>query len=446
VVVLLGRPSLAEPAAGVVDAARRLAGLPGVAVLSALRRSNIHGALDLGLAPGVLPGRVGLDEGRAWYEHHWAASLGDGRLPAAPGLDTAGILDAAARGGIGALVLLGADPVTDFPDALAAIKGLSGARFVVAVDTFLTPSSRKADVILPAATYAERRGTFTNLEGRISHLGSIVTPPGVAWPDWMIASELAWRLGTDLGFSSVEEIWAEISTVSPLHHGVTYGLLTAPEGSDGVVVPLGAGGHAPGRIRALDPMADPGIASAEVHTIPFSAMAVTPRPVPSNGDGSAAEADAAAEPGEAAAAEPDAAASDPDGMPARPSMLVTVPTAAKAPPARPVRPGLRLVSHRSLWDAGTQVGHSPGLAGLHPDWVARVHPDDLAGLGLPDGTLARLSTGRGSLELGLRADHRVARHSIVVPFNLPDGSVAGLIDAAVAIQIVRVEAITEGVR
>ena len=74
-VVILGRPSLAETEEEVAAAARILAGLPGVAFLSGLRRSNVHGALDMGLAPGVLPGRVGLEAGRAWYEHQWGAAL-----------------------------------------------------------------------------------------------------------------------------------------------------------------------------------------------------------------------------------------------------------------------------------------------------------------------------------------------------------------------------------
>ena len=99
------------------------------------------------------------------------------------------------------------------------MQGLLGARFVVAVDTHLTASSRPADVVLPAATWAERRGTFTNLEDRITWLSQLVTARGVAWPDWMIASELAARLGVDLGFSSLDDIWDEIDRVSPLHQG-----------------------------------------------------------------------------------------------------------------------------------------------------------------------------------------------------------------------------------
>src|SRR6202007_3044294 len=79
IVVVLGRPSLAEGSDAVVRAAAALAALPGVKFLSALRRGNVHGALDLGLAPGFLPGRVTLDEGRAWFVDGW------GNAPAATG-------------------------------------------------------------------------------------------------------------------------------------------------------------------------------------------------------------------------------------------------------------------------------------------------------------------------------------------------------------------------
>ncbi|HLK44650.1 MAG TPA: molybdopterin-dependent oxidoreductase, partial [Acidimicrobiales bacterium] len=111
VVVVLGRPSLAESAELVAEAAGVLLNaVPGVRFLPALRRGNVRGALDMGLAPGLLPGRVGLDAGREWFDAQWGA------LPAHRGLDTAGMLRAASEGRLHALVLLGADPLADFPD------------------------------------------------------------------------------------------------------------------------------------------------------------------------------------------------------------------------------------------------------------------------------------------------------------------------------------------
>ena len=462
VVVVLGRGSLSESAEEIAAAAAVLAGIPGVAFLSALRRANVHGALDLGLAPGVLPGRVGLDEGRAWYEHHWSTEL-----PAERGLDTAGILAAAAHGRIGALVLLGADPVTDFPDTLGALKGVQGARFAVAVDTFLTDSSRHADVVLPAATYGERRGTFTNLEGRISHLGAIVTAPGTAWPDWMIATELAWRMGVDLGFSSLEDIWAEIGEVSPLHQGVELATLTAAFGSDGVVVPLGAHPPATPRPRALDPMADPGIASAEMHTLPRSAIAAAATRNGSADNGSAhgagtllddsepaepdepGEADepgatavsgAGPQPADTEATEAMEAATD-DAPPAQPPMLRAPPAGASPTPGTGGGDpdAMLLVTRRTLWDAGTGVAHAPSLAGLHPTWGASLHPDDLDRMGIATGTEVRVSTAAGSLVLAAHADAKVPPGTVVVPLNQPAGSAAELIGAPTGPVAVRVE-------
>jgi NADH-quinone oxidoreductase subunit G len=412
--VVLGRPSLAEPATGTAEAARLLAGLPGVSFLPALRRSNVHGAIDLGLSPGILPGRVGLEEGRSWYEHHWGAPL-----PKVPGLDALGMLSRAARGELDVLFLLGADPWSDCPDHQLAAQALEGARFVVAVDTFRTPSVDRADVVLPAAMYTERRGSFTNMEGRITWLGQKVTAPGGARPDWMIAVQLAWSLGSSLGAGSLEELWAEIATVSPLHRGVPDALLVSRQGRNGVVVPVGAPSPGPTDVLPpLDPMADPGIASAELHPAP---------PVPLSVVG----------PGVGGAEAPTAGGLGPPSRLGLGPGSPVVPSPVPPPGAGDDRSGdengraLRLVASRPMWDGGTLVQRSPSLAGLHPPLALRLNPDDLARLG--DGQVGevRVSTHRGSVVLAALADARVAPGSAVLPFNLPGGGAGSLIDAAV---------------
>ena len=227
--VVLGRGSVAEsPDATVAAASALLAAFPDVRFLSAVRRANVHGAIDAGMAPGLLPGQVALDEGSEWFASHW------GRVPAAVGLDTAGILAAAAAGKIDTLILLGADPMADFPDAELARRGLAGARTVIAVDTFPNATTPEADIVLPAAGFSEVSGTTTNLEGRLTVVNQKVAPPGGARADWMIAAELANRLGADLGFTSVEEIWAEVQKVSTAHAGIT--LAELANEPDGVLV------------------------------------------------------------------------------------------------------------------------------------------------------------------------------------------------------------------
>ncbi|HXY27122.1 MAG TPA: molybdopterin-dependent oxidoreductase, partial [Acidimicrobiales bacterium] len=176
VVVVAGRPSYAEAGEVAAEALHALAdALPQAKFLPALRRGNVFGALDMGLAPGILPGRVGLEEGRARFTAAW------GSVPAGVGLTTADILASMAgerpSQGAGdpqvrALVLLGADPLSDFPDHTVAEKALSAGHFVVAVTGHPSESvDAYADVVLPCAVAHERPGTTTNIEGRVSRLG-----------------------------------------------------------------------------------------------------------------------------------------------------------------------------------------------------------------------------------------------------------------------------------
>lgn len=216
VTVVLGRGSVAESADATVAAAHALNTIDGVSFLSALRRGNIHGALDNGLAPGLLPGRTTLAAGADRVADAWAT------VPAATGKDAAGILAAARDGEIDVLVLLGADPINDFPDFELADAGLAGAGTVIAVDMLPSDSTMGfADVVLAAAAPTESSGTFTNLEGRVSVMEQKVTPAGTSRPDWMIAAEIALRLGADLGFDSPAAIRAELASVSAVHGDLT---------------------------------------------------------------------------------------------------------------------------------------------------------------------------------------------------------------------------------
>jgi NADH-quinone oxidoreductase subunit G len=248
--VVVGRPALTEDPVSVMAAASLLReALPEARFLPALTRANVFGALDMGLAPGLLPGRVllgpagGPAAGAAEVVEAW------GSVPSAAGLDAAGILRAAAAGRIEVLVLLGADPVADFPDRALAEAALERATTVVAIDQFLNASSSRADVVLPAAGWAEVDGTTTNLEGRVLRLQQKVTAPGSARADWIIAAELAGRLGADLGFVSVPEIEAEIRRVCPTHRDLDIGGDGAL--AEGTRVPFRAVAAPP--VRALDP-------------------------------------------------------------------------------------------------------------------------------------------------------------------------------------------------
>ena len=409
VVVVVGRPSPAEDDRAVTAAAYAFAvRLPGVTFLPVVRRGNVHGALDMGLAPGWLPGRVGLDDGRERFRAAW------GRVPGAHGLGAGGMLRAAAEGRLGALVLVGCDPLSDFPDRGLARDALEWVGFLAAVDLFLTDSSSRAQVVLPATGAGEKAGTTTNMEGRVSRLGRKATPPGTARQDWMIAVELADRLGADLGVESLSDIWAEIEQLASAHAGLTPDLLAEPAHRSGLVIPLTPDGLASRPERFPQETRAVGQGANVIGNPPSISPYWTSVP-----------------PGELPTAATQAAAT--------PHVTYRSPERATEEPPTPVQPArrapaaeaiLRLVSGRKLYDAGVGVQRSPSLALLAPpSWVG-VKPGSLDRLGLRDGDDVMVTTGRGRLEMPVRADPDLAEGCAWVPFNQPDGGAADLIDAA----------------
>ena len=141
---------------------------PNVKFLSALRRGNVRGALDLGLTPGFLPGRVTLDAGRDGYAAAWGA------CPTRPGSTPPASSPPRPPAPIDTLVLLGADPIADFPDrTLRARAALDTVRFVVAVGAFAADAAEHADVFLPVSVWGEKEGSTTNLEGRVLRLARL---------------------------------------------------------------------------------------------------------------------------------------------------------------------------------------------------------------------------------------------------------------------------------
>jgi len=203
VVVVAGRPNLAESASHTMDALTTvLSAAPSASVLPVLRRGNVRGALSLGLAPRN-------------------------------GNDAAAILEASANGQVDCLILLGADPLNDVADVDLARRGIAGAKFVVSIDTFLSASASHADVVLPAAAYGEKDGTTMNLEGRVTSVVQKITPHGTSRADWMIAVELLGLLGHESDLTTLSDIQRAMSHAFPDFGSTT---TTVAVKRDGVVV------------------------------------------------------------------------------------------------------------------------------------------------------------------------------------------------------------------
>ncbi len=233
VVAIVGRSGLAEDP-GLAEAVAAFAeGFPGAKVLPVARRSNLYGALDMGVAPDLLPGRVPRADPVAWeaLEVRW-----DG-LPGGEGDDASGILAGLEEGRIRALVLLGSDPAADFPDPARARTALERADLVVALDLFLTESSRRAHVVLPTLGFAEVEGTVTNLEGRVQKVNRLVPGPGQARAANEILEDLAGHLGHSIGAESAEALAVEIAECAPAYAAVSWGALDRGAGREGLLLP-----------------------------------------------------------------------------------------------------------------------------------------------------------------------------------------------------------------
>jgi NADH-quinone oxidoreductase subunit G len=413
VVVVLGRGSLAESTGPTVDAAAALAAVPGTRFLSALRRGNVHGALDLGLAPGFLPGRVSLEAGRAWFGRAW------GTVPDTRGLDATGILRAAVEGRVRVLVLVGADPVADFPDRALAERALAAVDTVVAVDAFESASTRRADVFLPCTLWGEKAGTTTNLEGRVQRLGLKVSPEGTSMEEWRIAAELSARLGAELGLESVDDVTDEISALCAAHHGATADMLRRAR--DGVVLPTAEHlDEVVVRRGDMTILADDG-SGASWDPIKVEGEAIGRAEV----DEAEAEADAAA--GAVVAEVP---------LPER--HVWEAPASPGDVPARDAY-ALRLVSTRTLYDAGRAVTLTPSLAPLARRPALRVNPSDLARIGVADGADVRITSSRASVTTTVRADRWVPVGVGWLPFGADGAGAAELVDATSTVTDLRVE-------
>ena len=442
IVVVVGRPSLAEDAALVAEATQTLAAaLPRARFLPALRRGNVNGALDMGLSPGLLPGRTTLDAGRDWFTAAW------GSVPAERGLDTAGMLAAAESGHLGALVLLGADPRTDFPDRGLARRALDNIDFIVSVATSPDASTAAADVVLPVAADHERPGTTTNIEGRISRVGQKLVAPGQAWADWVIAAELAAHLGGDLGLDSVAAVWDEIERLAPAYRGINAAVLEVAASVDGIVAPMTATPVELSRRQLaapLDPIAVPGVESVErqgappragFSEFPTADLAASPRV--GNGAGTRAGAGTGAGVGIGAAAGTGTSGAAP-GRPAPISGPVDI-----GAPRVPITDSYshRLVAGRRLYDDGAAVQAVPSLAGLVGAAPLRANPHDLDDLGLSAGGRVRVKTARASAVLEVAPDPALPRGVVAVDFNVPlaEGTAGDLIDSSMPVTELRME-------
>jgi formate dehydrogenase alpha subunit len=191
-------------------------GAPNNGIIALGEQNNAQGAADMGAVPGFYSGYqpVNSNAEKARFEAQWNT-----KLPATPGLS---ILEMLSPGRLKALYIMGENPLITAPDVALSTEALKVLEFLVVQDIFLTETAELADVVLPAASFAEKDGTFTNIERRVQRIRAAVNPPGEALPDWKIIAELSNRIGYTMDYDSPAQIMREISSLTPIYAGISY--------------------------------------------------------------------------------------------------------------------------------------------------------------------------------------------------------------------------------
>lgn len=204
-------------------------GRPGTGVCALRGQNNVQGACDMGGLPNVLPGYLDVtkEDNRARFEKVWGV-----KLPSTSGLKLTEVPDAILQDRVRALYVFGENPVMSDPDSDHLRHAFEHLDLLVVQDIFLTETARLADVVLPAACWGEKDGTFNNTERRVQRVRKAVDPPGEAQSDWWIFGMLAQKMGyTGMNYRHPQEIWDELRKLVPEKFGgISYARLEKERG------------------------------------------------------------------------------------------------------------------------------------------------------------------------------------------------------------------------
>ncbi len=206
---------LASNALGIDDAQKLIdsAKGSGAKVNILLPDNNSWGLINMGVLPDKLPAQQLVTNGaRPRFETLWG-----GPVPASAGLGTSEIFDAASSGKIKALYVTGIDPIKHYADTEKVAAALNRVPFLVVQDLFVNETAKYADVILPACSFIEKNGHFTNIEGRVQAFKQAIPPIGQSKPDWQIFAELLSLYGKPVAYFDAPDVATEIAlAVAPV--------------------------------------------------------------------------------------------------------------------------------------------------------------------------------------------------------------------------------------
>jgi formate dehydrogenase major subunit len=328
--------------------------------VNALRgQNNVQGACDMGCLPNVYSGyQKVIDEPMVnKMKEAWGCDCAGGKI----GYTVTEMMNVLTENPpkLKALYIMGENPMISDPDLAHVEHALKNLEFLVVQDIFLTETAQLANVVLPAACYAEKDGTQTNTERRVQRFRKAVEPPGEAKADWQIFCELAKKMGYEKQFSfkSPEDIFNEVAKVTPSYGGMNYMRLEKPEAL-----------HWP------CPTADhPG--TPILHTQKFA---------------------------------------NPDGLGV--FSPIEFKAAAELPDAE--YPFI-LTTGRCIWQwhTGSMTRRSPSLEKEAPTGWIEINTEDAKALGIVDNELVKAISRRGEIKVPARVTSEIKRNVMFMPFH-----------------------------
>jgi formate dehydrogenase alpha subunit len=329
-------------------------------------QNNVQGASDMGAMPHHFPGYMQVDnpENAARWEAAW--TIEPGGLSREKGLTTTEILSNVHPGSVRSLYIMGENPMMSEPNLNVTRQHMQDLEFLVAQDLFINESGAFADVFLPASSWAEKEGTFTNTDRRVQRVRQALPARGQARADWEIICDLAKRIEARLGrpntagwdYTRAEEILREVSAVVPEYAGVRYERL---EG-DGLQVPVWDDVH-PGTPFLFGER----FPSGRGQFFPLDFVPVTEGPDEEY-----------------------------------PFILTTG----------------RVLEH---WHGGTMTRHSQ-LDALYPEAQVELNPVDATLMGIQDGQAVRVSSRRGSIVLRAMVTPKTTAGVVFIPFHFAEAA------------------------
>ena len=328
-------------------------GRPGTGLHPLRGQNNVQGASDAGLIPMMYPDYAPVDDPatRAKYQKAWGVQLDPNR-----GKTVVEISHGIEAGTIRGMYVMGENPFLSDPNVGAVRDAFCSLDFLVVQDIFLTETAEVADVVLPASSYFEKIGTYTNTDRRVQLGKAALKLPGEARLDWEILCDVMTRMGYPQAYTDIEQVFVEFAELTESYKGLKFRHLGGagklwpcpdPENSEGTVVLCGDGFPTKsGRAK-------------------FSPAEVLP-----------------------AAELPDAE---------YPLILNTG----------------RVLQH---WHTGSMTRRAKVLDALEPEAFCELHPDDLARLGIADDSMVRLSTRRNSIRVKARASRKMQLGGVFIPF------------------------------